>query len=463
VTRRLHHAVALAVAGVAVVAVARVAGADIPVPSQVELPQALSLDAALQLFRSHGLDVLIADANTEAAEGQVLINNAVPNPQVSASVGNAITYANTAFGRQSCLQSGAACSPWTSSVGVTDSAALEDTLSGKRGLRVRVAQTALAAAKMSRRDAERTLAFQVKAAYAQVAVAQLQLRFARDTAAAQADILRKFRARYEHGNDSEMNLELIEVAKLEADQAVAQALDAKRTAQGALAVLLGVRGVVPDFDVDDRELDFRVPAALQTASEQDLLGVAWNHRPDLVALGYQRESSAAQIALVRRQRFPDITLGLTYSFGGFGGLSTNGPVGPEIVSFSASLPLPIFYNLQGEERQAHASYDTSTLQEAKTTAQVADDIAAAYAAFQASKDQLARMEGPRRDDGGILESARGAYVHAEQNYFAGNIGFIDYRYAYQTWIATKTEEFNDKANYWTAIYQLEAAVAKELR
>ena len=116
-----------------------------------------------------------------------------------------------------------------------------------------------------------------------------------------------------------------------------------------------------------------------------------------------------------------------------------------------------------EERQARASYDTDTLQEAKTTAQVADDIAGAFAAFLASKDQLARMEGPRRDDGGILESARGAYVHAEQQYFAGNIGFIDYRYAYQTWIATKTEEFNDKANYWTAVYELEEAVARDLR
>jgi cobalt-zinc-cadmium efflux system outer membrane protein len=457
------HLARLAIVALVVAAAPRAARADIPVPAQVQLPQTLSLDDALSLFRSHGLDLLIADAATESAEGQVLINNAVPNPQVSASVGNAITYSTSTFSRQNCLANGAACSPWTSSVGVTDSAAIEDTLSGKRGLRARVARAALAAAKLSRRDAERTLAFQVKAAYAQTALAQLQLKFARDTAAAQADILRKFRARYEHGNDSEMNLELIEVAKFEADQAVAQALQAKRTAQGALAILLGVRGVVPDFDVEDKELDFRVPAALQTATEQDLLGVAWNHRPDLIALGYQRESAAAQVKLVQRQRLPDITLGLTYSFGGFGGLSTNGPIGPEIVSFSASLPLPVFYNLQGEERQARASYDTDTLQEAKTTAQVADDIAAAFAAFLASKDQLARMEGPRRDDGGILESARGAYVHAEQQYFAGNIGFIDYRYAYQTWIATKTEEFNDKANYWTAVYELEEAVARDLR
>jgi cobalt-zinc-cadmium efflux system outer membrane protein len=455
---------ALVLVAVGVVYVGAPARADIPLPAaQVELPQTLSLTQALDLMRSHGLDLLIADANTESAEGQVLINNAVPNPQVSASLGNAITYANTPFGQRNCMQNGAVCSPWTSSIGVTDSAALEDTLSGKRGLRVEVARAALAAAKMSRRDAERTIAFQVKQAYAQVAVAQLQLKFAKDTAAAQSEILRKFRARYEKGNDSETNLELIEVAKFEADQAITQAKQAKRTAEGALAILLGVRGVVPEFDVEDKELDFRVPAALATTNEQDLLGIAWLHRPDLIALGYQKESAAAQIKLVRRQRFPDITLGLTYSFGGFGGLSTNGPVGPEILTFSASLPIPVFYDLKGEERQAHAAYDTNSLQEAKATAQVADDIAAAYAAFQSSKEQLARMEGPRRDDGGILESARGAYVHAEQLYFAGSTGFIDYRYAYQVYVATKLEEFNDKASYWTAIYQLEEAVARDLR
>jgi cobalt-zinc-cadmium efflux system outer membrane protein len=103
------------------------------------------------------------------------------------------------------------------------------------------------------------------------------------------------------------------------------------------------------------------------------------------------------------------------------------------------------------------------LQEAKATAQVADDIATAYASFSANKEQLARMEGQRRDDGGILESARGAYIHAEQQYYAGNIAFIDYLNAYRTWIAAKNEEFNDKVNYWTAVYQLEEAVARDLR
>jgi outer membrane protein, heavy metal efflux system len=437
--------------------------ADIPVPTVAQLPQRLTLEDALRLFRTQGLDVLIAEANTENAEGQVLINGAVPNPQVSVSVGNAITYSQSAFSMSNCLQNGAVCSPWTSSIGVSDSAALEDTISGKRDLRLRVARAALAAAKMSRKDAERTVAFQVKSAYAQAAVAQLALKFAKDTADTQAKTLQKFRDRYRLGNNSEMDLELIEVQKFEADQAVSQAKQAKRTAQATLAVLLGVRGLVPDFEVDEKELDFRVPSTLQTSSEADLLGIAWNHRPDLLALAYQKESAAEQIKLVKRQRFPDITLGMNYAFGGFGGLSTNGPVGPQILSFSASLPIPVFYRLDGEQRQAMAQYDSNSLQEAKATAQVADDIATAYASFSANKEQLARMEGQRRDDGGILESARGAYIHAEQQYYAGNIAFIDYLNAYRTWIAAKNEEFNDKVNYWTAVYQLEEAVARDLR
>jgi cobalt-zinc-cadmium efflux system outer membrane protein len=444
-------------------AVGAPAHAGIAVPPIVQLPQHLTLDDALRLFRTQGLDVLIAEANTENAEGQVLINGAIPNPQVSVSVGNAITYSQTQFSFQSCLQAGAQCSPWTSSVGVSDSAAIEDTLSGKRDLRLRVARAALAAAKMSRKDAERTIAFQVKAAYAQLAAAQLALKFAKDTADTQVKTLQKFRDRYRLGNDSEMDLELIEVQKFGADQAVSQAKQAKRTAQASLALLLGARGLIPDFEVDDKELDFNVPPGLQSASEADLLGIAWNHRPDLLALGYQKESAARQLSLVHRQRFPDITFGLNFAFGGFGGISTNGPVGPQVLSFTASAPIPVFYRLDGEERQAIAAYDTNSLQEAKATAQVADDVATAYSAFIANRDQLARMEGPRRDDGGILESARGAYVHAEQQYYGGSIAFIDFLNAFRTWIATKNEEFTDKVNYWTAIYQLEEAVAKDLR
>jgi cobalt-zinc-cadmium efflux system outer membrane protein len=450
----------ITIACLVVVAPAR---AEVELPPPTELPATLSLHDALEIFRRHGLDLLIAEAATESAEGAVLAAGSVPNPTLSASVGNAFTYSTSAFSQADCLRNGAVCSPWAWNIGISDSAAIGDALSGKRDLRLRVARNALAAAKLSRRDAERTLVLQVKSTYVQVAQATLAFKFAQDVAAAQATTLKKFHDRWSHGAINEGDLQRIEVQKLEADQAADSAWQALRQARVALAFLLGVRGAVPDFDVDTAVLDYAVPAALRDDDEAQLLRMAFDQRPDLVGLGYQRQQARAQLALTERQQIPDVTLGLNYAWGGFGGLSTNGPIQGQELTLSLSFPLPVFYNLEGERRQAHAQVATTTLQEAKVSAQVASDVASAHAALRAARRLVERMEGPRRDGGGLLASARGAFVTIEAQYDKGAANLTDYLDALRTYIATKNEYFGDLTGYWNAIFELEAAVGRDLR
>jgi cobalt-zinc-cadmium efflux system outer membrane protein len=206
-----------------------------------------------------------------------------------------------------------------------------------------------------------------------------------------------------------------------------------------------------------------VPPGLRDVSEVELLRAALDHRPDLIGSGYLMEQAEAQLRLTRRQRFPDIALSMSYAFGGFGGFSTNGPVGPQVLTFGLSFPIPVFYGLAGEIKQAEAAYDTNSLQRAKTTAQVVNDISTGFAAFRATKALVERMQGPRREGGGLLQSARGAFEIVALQYDKGAASLTDYLDALRTYIATKTEYFGDLASYWTAVYQLEAAVAKELR
>src|SRR5206468_5092515 len=52
-------------------------------PPDPTLPARLTLKDALTIFRTHGLDLLIAEANAEAAAGDVLSANAVPNPNAA--------------------------------------------------------------------------------------------------------------------------------------------------------------------------------------------------------------------------------------------------------------------------------------------------------------------------------------------------------------------------------------------
>jgi cobalt-zinc-cadmium efflux system outer membrane protein len=442
---------------------ASVRAAEAAVPPEPTLPVLLTLDEALRIFRERGLDLLIAEAAVRTAESGVVIAGAVANPVLSVDMGNAFTYAVTKASALDCNSVGAVCTPWVNSIGISDSAAIEDWLSGKRGLRQEVARNALAAAKMSRRDADRTIAAQVKSAYAQVAQAALGYRFAKEVAQSQQTTLEKFGARYRHGAIGDADLQRVEVQKLEADQALTNAEQALRQARVALAFLIGVRGAVPDFEVEASELDYSVPSALRGATEIGLLRMAVDHRPDLIALGYLTQQAEAQLRLNKRQQFPDITLSLNYSFGGFGGWSTNGSIQAPILTLGFSVPLPVFYSQKGEIRQAEAQFDAAALQRAKAASQVVNDVSTAWAAFVATRRLVERMEGPRRDGGGILKSARGAFDLVAIQYDKGAASLTDYLDALRTYVATRIEYYGDLANYWTAVYQLEAAVAMELR
>lgn len=433
------------------------------VPAAPDIPSYLGFDDALRIWRAHGLDLLLAEAAVKTSEGSVLIAGAVQNPVATTTVANAFTYSHTKSSEFDCNSFGAVCTPWGYTFGLNDSAAIEDALSGKRDLRLKVARNALAAAKMSRADATRTIGLQVKSAYVQVAQAQLAYQFDKDVAASETTTLKKFQDRYRAGAISEGDLQRIEVAKLEADQTVDGALSTLRQARAALAFLLGVRGEVPEFDVDTKTLDYAPPSRLPGVSPFTLVHSAFDKRPDLLASAYTRASADWQLQLVRRQKFPDISLGLTYQWGGAAGWSVDLAIIGPMLTLSLSAPLPVFYQLQGEELQAEAQRDTAMLQQAKTTAQVANDVATGYAALDAAMKLVERMEGPRRADGGLLESAKGAFEIAAAQYDKGVSSLTDYLDALRTYIATKNEYIGDLAGYWTSVFQLEAATGRELR
>jgi cobalt-zinc-cadmium efflux system outer membrane protein len=102
------------------------------------------------------------------------------------------------------------------------------------------------------------------------------------------------------------------------------------------------------------------------------------------------------------------------------------------------------------------------VQQAKTTAQVASDVATAYAAYGASKHLVERMEGGRRPEGGLLQSAKGAFEITAVQYDKGAASLTEYLDALRTYIATRNEYFGDLAAYWTSVFQLEAAVGRDL-
>jgi cobalt-zinc-cadmium efflux system outer membrane protein len=434
----------------ATTALAGSAGAE-NIPPPVELPQGqLSLSDAVQVLRTRSLDLLLAEATVRSAEGDVGVASAVPNPSLNIGYGRVLPPYNPSDS-SSCPTGGCSADQYT--IGISDQAAIEDSLSGKRDLRLRVANAALKAAKLSRSDALRTLEFQLKSAYAQMAQAQRALAFAKENQATNVKTFQLFQARLKSGAINEGDLARVETQKLESDQAVDTAVQQLQQARVALAFLLGVRGPMPEFTVDDRMLDFVVPASLANAQPDGLLRQAFEHRPDLLALGYQRASAEAAIALARRQRFPDISISAQYTQTG---VSQNA-IQPPTISFGLSAPIPIFYQQQGEIRKAEANYDTQSLQQAKTTAQVVSDVETAVAGYGTARTLVERMERQLRP------SAERAFSITRLQYDKGAASLMDFLDAQRTYIATNVEYLQDLTNYWTAVFQLEEAVGMELQ
>jgi cobalt-zinc-cadmium efflux system outer membrane protein len=448
--RRFRRGVALALALAFAVSAARPAGAE-GVPEPVTLPERLSLDASLRVLRAQGLDVLLAEAQVRGAEGDVGIAGAVPNPSVSVGYGRVFTYSPN--DQQCSLAPGTSaafaphCDDNQYQGSISDQAAIEDSLSGKRSLRLKVARAALAAARLSRTDALRTLEFQVKAAYVAVAEAQRGLAFAKETQDAFVRTFDLFKTRSRSGAINDGELARVETQKLEADQAVDQAGDALRQARFGLAFLLGARGPVPDFSVDDHVLDFAVPPSVVDIDAPRLLRMAFEHA-----------SAQASVDLSRRQRFPDVALTVGYTQTGWGGAGTNAPLQPPTLSVSLSAPIPVFYQMQGEIRKAEANYDAQSLNQAKATAQVVNDVSAAMSSFQSSRALVERME-----TGGLLRSATTALAITRLQYDKGAATLMDLLDAQRAFIAINVEYFQDLANYRTAVFGLEQAVGMEFR
>jgi len=189
------------------------------------------------------------------------------------------------------------------------------------------------------------------------------------------------------------------------------------------------------------------------ASPVGLLRRALELRPDVAALGYQRLRADASLELAKRQQLPDVTLGLQYSSWGVG----QAAVTPPVLMGQIQANIPIFYQQQGEIRRARADLATQSLQHAKALAQVAADVERAFAAYQANRELVERMEAA------LLSRAKTARDIVEKQYHNGNLTLSDFLDSQRTYIATRQEYLNDLSAYWTAVFQLEQAVNTELR
>ncbi len=421
-----------------------------PVADDLQLPNELSLEDALRIFRERGYDLLLADAAVAAAEGDAASAAQIPNPTFMLQGSYSFSYAS----RYSASPIQNPATPWGVTAGLGDGNALEDAISGKRGLRKRVAAAALASAKLGRVDAQRMLEYQLKEQYIAALLARDLLDFANEILRGAEQTYQLMHVRYAAGAVSEADEAKVELAKLEAEQAVDSATEALRVGKLGLAFLLGVRGKVPTFHVSQDLPPFRVPSALAQTSVEQLLTEAWAYRPDLQQAQEDQKKAQVSVSLARRMRVPDLSLNVAYQQQ----TGTDATAAqPPTFSFGIQGNLPVFYLQRGEILHAEAELRAEQIQRRKLEAQISTEVETAYTRFVSSKRQIERMESR------LLDRAKRTLDLVEIQYQKGAASLLELLDARRQWIANSEEHLSYLAAYWNAIFQLEQSVGMELR
>jgi len=399
------------------------------------LPRVLTLEDALRLFRESGFDLLIAEAQVAAAQGDAEAGAAVANPQLSGSVGKSFGYDPSAC---------AGCSAVAWSVGLSDPSALSDLISGKRSLRADVGQAALAAARHSREEALRTLSLQVRQAMLDGALLQSQRDVVRELAESSEKTFALNERRLRAGAISEAEVARAEVAALEAAQAADLAEQALRVARLQIAFLLGSRDDEAEFTVDPDLLERPLPPPPAIPPE------SFEHRPDLLAAAAQEARAEATLALERKRRIPDVALSAQYQQQGTG----QNALQPPTLTVGTQLELPLFYRRSGEIARAEADRRAQGLAREKLRAQARAELQSALAAVEANRRLVERMRGR------LLGRARRMRDLAQVQYEKGASSLLELLDAQRTWAQTRSEYLRNLRDFWLSAFQLDAALGR---
>ena len=418
------------------------ASAEAPSPVVAPAPApttALSLADAVGLARTRGYDVLTAQAAVQGAQADVRTAGQLPNPELTGGPSRRVDCGTCNAGA------------WGAFATLSDQGLIEGAISRKRRLKADVAERALDAARFGRVNAERVLVAEVKIEYVQEAAAAARLELTKEVAASLQKSVEVNRVRYPRVID-EGQLARVEQEALRADQDVDLAVRQLRQEQIEMAQLLGNEGVVPEYVVDRKILDYRVPDTLTTIDKVALLRTAMESRADRKQAVAQVAQSEAQIDLTKRQRVPDISFQVQYQQLGSGDQAPQ----PPTLSVGLGLPLPLFYQQQGEIGRATADRQTALVARKRLENTLVSDVESSVNAFVTARRTVERYEGT------LLERARRARDITQVQYTAGSATLTDLLDAQRSYVQVNSGYLDELVAYWTAVFQLEQAIGKEL-
>jgi cobalt-zinc-cadmium efflux system outer membrane protein len=245
----------------------------------------------------------------------------------------------------------------------------------KRQLRLESAKDATRVAESSHEDLERNLLFALRSAFVQTLQAKATVKLAQDDITYYDKIIDISRTRFKAGDIAQIDLDRIELLRVQYESELQTALVNLRTSKIQLIQLLNDRTPVEQFDVDG-PFDF----SPEMKPLDDVRQTALDSRPDLRAALQTIEESKAQhkLAVANGSTDPTVSGWWTHN------PSFNNPNALDTLGLSVNIPLRIFDRNQGEKMRTQIDIDKSQQLTDVARAQVFGDVDSAYAQVESN-------------------------------------------------------------------------------
>jgi cobalt-zinc-cadmium efflux system outer membrane protein len=390
-------------------------------------PIRITLDQAIEIAIRKNHNLLAARTNVEQNLAQEVTANLRPNPTVFADWEYLPLY----------------------SPGVSISDYLHDSTEADLGMsylfergkkrqhRLQAARDATTVTRSQVVDNERTLTFLVAQLFINVQLAESTLDLARQDLKSFQETVDISEAKYKIGGISQNDYLKIKIQLLQFQQDVDQADLARAQALSDLRQQLGYESVPADYDVAGA-FDYQ-PLAVKL---DELQAKALLNRPDLRAAVQGVTAANSQYELAKANGKQDVTGSSNYSH--VNSISA--------LTFSVSVPLPIFNRNQGEIARTHVVITQAREQQAAARGQALTDVKDAYEALVQS-DRVTQYFRST-----YLDVAQKSRDISEYAYRRGATPLLDFLDAERSYRAIQLAYRQAVAAYLTALEQLREAV-----
>jgi cobalt-zinc-cadmium efflux system outer membrane protein len=312
----------------------------------------------------------------------------------------------------------------------------------KRELRLESAQKATAIATSDQSDLERTLLFTLRGAFVQTLQAKAVLNVAQENLKYYDRVLEVSGERYKAGDIALIDLDRLQLQRLQYESDLQTAEVNLRTAKINLLMLLNDRTPIEHFDVTG-PFDF----TKQLSTLDEFRNLALDTRPDLKAAiqSVDKARTDHNLAVANGSTDP------TFSFD----VGRNPPI-DAYIGASISIPLRIFDRNQGEKLRTQLDIDRNQRLLDATKAQVFSDVDSAYAVL----DSTLALLRPYKEK--YLQQAVRVRDTVSFAYQHGGASLLDFLQAENDYRTVELNYVNLVGSYLTAASQLNLAVGHEV-